>query len=73
MLNNVRHRFERRWFGILSRIELRLGIPISKLRVFFIYSIFATAGFFFLFYLLLGFLLWLKDCIITKRPNVFDL
>ncbi|MDO4763672.1 MAG: PspC family transcriptional regulator [Flavobacteriaceae bacterium] len=69
----MRYYFERQWFGILSRMGTRLGIPISKLRVFFIYSTFATAGVFFLLYLLLAFLLWLKDCIIIKRPSVFDL
>ncbi|MBP7173133.1 MAG: PspC family transcriptional regulator [Cloacibacterium sp.] len=73
MIHNLRHRFEREWFGVLSRMGSRLGIPVAKLRVFFIYSTFATAGVFFLFYLLLAFLLWLKDCLIIKRPSVFDL
>lgn len=72
-MNNIRHRFEREWFGVLTRLGSRLGIPVSKLRVFFIYSTFATAGIFFLFYLGLAFTLWIKDCIVTKRPNVFDL
>lgn len=72
-MSNIRHRFEREWFGVLTRLGSRLGIPVSKLRVFFIYSTFATAGIFFLFYLGLAFTLWIKDCIVTKRPNVFDL
>ena len=73
MIDNIKHRFEREWFGVLTRMGSKLGIPVSKLRVFFIYSTFATAGVFFLFYLGLAFSLWIKDCIITKRPNVFDL
>ncbi|MFC0344963.1 PspC family transcriptional regulator [Epilithonimonas hispanica] len=73
MIDNIRHRFEREWFGVLTRYGTKLGIPVSKLRVLFIYSTFATAGIFFLFYLGLGFFLWIKDCIITKRPSVFDL
>lgn len=73
MLENIRHRFEREWFGVLTRFGARLGIPVTKLRVFFIYSTFATAGFFFLFYLLLAFLLWVKDIFIVRRPGVFDL
>lgn len=73
MLENIRHRFEREWFGVLTRFGTRLGIPVTKLRVFFIYSTFATAGFFFLFYLLLAFLLWVKDIFIVRRPGVFDL
>lgn len=73
MFRNIRHRFEREWFGVLTRLGTRLGIPVSKLRVFFIYSTFATAGFFFLFYLALAFMLWVKDIFIMRRPGVFDL
>ncbi|ADQ82616.1 hypothetical protein [Riemerella anatipestifer] len=73
MFENLRHRFEREWFGVLTRMGSRLGIPVSKLRVFFIYSTFATAGVFFLLYLGLAFLLWVKDIFIVRRPSVFDL
>lgn len=70
---NIRHNMEREWFGTLTRFGSRLGIPVSKLRVFFIYSTFATAGVFFLIYLGMAFTLWIKDMFITRRPNVFDL
>ncbi len=73
IINNIRHKMEKEWFGVLTRMGTKLGIPVSKLRVFFIYSTFATAGFFFLFYLALAFMLWLKDIFVTRRPNVFDL
>ncbi|MDY3318014.1 PspC family transcriptional regulator [Riemerella anatipestifer] len=73
MFENLRHRFEREWFGVLTRMGSRLGIPVSKLRVFFIYSTFATAGAFFLLYLGFAFLLWIKDIFIVRRPSVFDL
>lgn len=73
MFSDFRHRFEREWFGVLARLGTRLGIPVSKLRIFFIYSTFATAGFFFLFYLTLAFMLWIKDIFIVRRPGVFDL
>lgn len=73
IINNFRHKLEREWFGVLTRMGARLGIPVSKLRVFFIYSTFATAGIFFLFYLGLAFTLWVKDIFITRRPGVFDL
>ena len=72
-ITNFRHRIEHEWFGTLTRFGSRLGIPVSKLRVFFIYSTFATAGFFFLVYLVMAFTLWVKDIFITRRPNVFDL
>ena len=73
MFSNLRHKMEREWFGILTRFGTKLGIPVSKLRVFFIYSTFATAGFFFLIYLAMAFVLWVKDIFIVRRPSVFDL
>jgi hypothetical protein len=50
-ITNLRHDVEKEWFGTLTRYGSRLGIPVSKLRVFFIYSTFATAGFSFWFIL----------------------
>ncbi|WP_120489417.1 PspC family transcriptional regulator [Bergeyella cardium] len=73
MFSNLRHKMEREWFGVLTRFGTKLGIPVSKLRVFFIYSTFATAGFFFLIYLAMAFMLWVKDIFIVRRPSVFDL
>jgi phage shock protein PspC (stress-responsive transcriptional regulator) len=73
VINSLRHKFEKEWFGVLTRMGTKLGIPVSKLRVFFIYSTFATAGIFFLFYLALAFMLWVKDIFVTRRPSVFDL
>ena len=73
IITDLRHKVEHEWFGTLIRFGSRLGIPVSKLRVFFIYSTFATAGFFFLVYLMMAFTLWVKDIFVTRRPNVFDL
>ena len=73
IITDLRHKMEREWFGTLTRFGSRLGIPVSKLRVFFIYSTFATAGVFFLIYLGMAFTLWVKDMFVTRRPNVFDL
>ena len=73
MFSNLRHKMEREWFGVLTRFGTKLGIPVSKLRVFFIYSTFATAGFFFLIYLAMAFVLWVKDIFIVRRPSVLDL
>ena len=73
MFDNLRHKMEREWFGVLTRMGAKLGIPVAKLRVFFIYSTFATAGVFFLFYLALAFMLCVKDIFILRRPSVFAL
>jgi phage shock protein PspC (stress-responsive transcriptional regulator) len=72
-INKIRHRAEREWFGTLTRLGTKIGVPVTKLRVFFIYSTFATAGIFFLLYLFLAFSLWVKDIFVTRRPGVFDL
>ncbi len=72
-ITEFRHKIEHEWFGVLTRYGAKFGIPVTKLRVFFIYSTFATAGFFFLVYLFLAFMLWVKDIFITRRPSVFDL
>ena len=73
MLDNLRHKMERQWFGVLTRMGAKLGIPVSKLRVFFIYSTCATAGASFRIELGLAVTLWIKDMFITRRPGVFDL
>jgi len=73
MFSNLRHKMEREWFGVLTRTGTKLGIPVSRLRIFFIYSTFATAGIFFLIYLGMAFSLWIKDMFIIRRPSVFDL
>jgi phage shock protein PspC (stress-responsive transcriptional regulator) len=73
IINAFRHKLEKKWFGVLTRMGTKLGIPVSKLRVFFIYSTFATVGIFFLIYLFLAFTLWIKDMFILRRPNAFDL
>ena len=76
MLNsfyNLRHYFEKHGFYVSSRFADRLGIKAKNVRLFFIYSSFATLGFGFAMYLTIAFYLKLKDLIYTKRSSVFDL
>ncbi len=73
MLYNLRHFLERNGFYVCSRLADRLGMRAKNVRLFFIYTSFATAGFGFLVYLILAFWLKLKDLIYTKRTSVFDL
>jgi len=65
--------FERRGFEVSSRFGDRLGINPSSIRLFFIYLSFVTFGVSFGLYLILAFLLKIKDLIVTKRTSVFDL
>lgn len=72
-IQNIRHYFERNGFDVSSRLADRLGIKVTNIRLFFIYMSFVTVGLSFGVYLILAFLLKLKDMIYTKRSSVFDL
>lgn len=73
MLKNIRNTAEAHGFEVISRISDKLGFRASQLRLLFIYLSFATLGITFVFYLMLAFLLWIKDGIVVKRKSVFDL
>ncbi|MCM2301345.1 MAG: PspC domain-containing protein [Flavobacteriaceae bacterium] len=73
MINSLRNILERHGFRVSSRLADRLGMRTSNVRLFFIYFSFATLGISFVFYLLLAFMLRLKDMFYTKRSSVFDL
>ncbi|QMU65286.1 MAG: PspC domain-containing protein [Flavobacteriaceae bacterium] len=72
-IHSVRYFFERNGFHVSSRLADRLGVRTVNVRLFFIYISFITVGLSFSFYLVLAFLLKLKDLIYTKRNSVFDL
>ena len=72
-INRLRYIFERHGFYVSSRLGDRLGMRANSLRLFFIYSSFATLGVGFILYLILAFLLKFKDLVYTKRSSVFDL
>ncbi|NCP21320.1 MAG: PspC family transcriptional regulator [Flavobacteriales bacterium CG_4_8_14_3_um_filter_35_10] len=73
MIQSIRYFFEKRGFAVSSRLADKLGMSVTNVRLFFIYSSFITLGFWFGVYLTLAFILRLKDMIYTKRSSVFDL
>ncbi|SNR14992.1 PspC family transcriptional regulator [Tenacibaculum jejuense] len=73
MVDSIRHFFERNGFDVSSRLGDRLGMRVVNVRLFFIYFSFVTVGLSFGLYLILAFILKLKDKIYTKRTSVFDL
>jgi len=73
MLYELRHFLERNGFYVSSRMADRLGMRAKNVRLFFIYTTFATVGLSFVIYLTLAFWLKLKDLVYTKRTSVFDL
>ncbi|MDO5608329.1 MAG: hypothetical protein Q4G08_07745 [Capnocytophaga sp.] len=72
-LSNFRFFLEKHGFAVSSRLSERLGMRAKDVRIFFIYGTFATFGAWFGVYLLLAFLLKIKDLFYTKRHSVFDL
>ncbi|MCK5907896.1 MAG: PspC domain-containing protein [Flavobacteriales bacterium] len=69
----LKYFLEKRGFEVSSRFGDRLGMSPSSIRLFFIYLSFVTLGLSTGLYLILAFLLKLKDMVITKRTSVFDL
>ena len=37
IITDLRHKVEHEWFGTLTRFGSRLGIPVSKLRIFHLF------------------------------------
>ncbi|MDN6280335.1 MAG: PspC domain-containing protein [Psychroflexus sp.] len=72
-IKKLRFFLERHGFYVSSRLADRIGIKAKWVRLFFIYSSFATFGAGFVGYLILAFWLKLKDLIWIKRSSVFDL
>lgn len=73
MIDRLRGELEKSGFEVCSRFGDRLGIRPSRIRLFFIYTSFMTLGSPLLVYLILAFLLRLKDEISPRRKSIFDL
>jgi len=58
---------------VCQRIADRLGIRAKVVRTSFMYLTFVTLGFGFALYLVISFLMRIKDLVYTKRSSVFDL
>lgn len=64
---------ERNGFSVSTRLAELLGMKVKSVRLFFIYASFTTIIGGFLLYLILAFMLRLKDLIYSRRTSVFDL
>lgn len=73
MIDKVKRLFEKYAFGVCSWLGDKLGIDPSRIRIYFIYASCATLGSVLLPYLVLAFLLRLKEYIKPKRTRVWDL
>lgn len=63
---------EQRSFGVCSYLGERLGISISKIRLFFIYTSFLAVGFPIIFYLLAGVVLDIRNYVKRRRSGLVD-
>ncbi|WP_430537313.1 PspC domain-containing protein [Bacteroidetes bacterium endosymbiont of Geopemphigus sp.] len=60
-------------FNVCTRVAEKFGIRVSRIRLFFIYTLFVSFGLSFFLYLLLALFIKLKDQFFIKRKSVFDL
>ena len=64
--------FEKHFFGVSSWWGAKLGLKSSLIRLFFIYGVFANS-FTILLYLIMVFILKIRNHFKYKRKSVFDL
>lgn len=70
--NNTKAFFERQAFGVCTWLGEKLFIPSADIRKFFIYTSFLAIGSPVIVYLILAFLLKLKQYFRTGRTSVWD-
>lgn len=73
MMHRIRHELEKGIFGVCSWWAERLGIKPSSLRLYFIYAAFASLGSLLLPYLMMAFLLRLREYFRPGRTRIWDL
>ena len=70
MMNRLKSFMEMRAFGVCTYIGNKIGIRISKIRLFFIYATFITLGSPILIYLSLAFLLNIRQYMKRKKGSL---
>lgn len=65
--------FEKQSFGVCTYIADKLGMSISKIRLFFIYSSFLAVGFPIIFYVLAALVLDVRHYIKKIRLRIWDI
>ena len=71
-MNSLKSFLELRLFGVCTYLGEKLRMPAGKIKLFFIYLSFITAGSPVLVYMSLAFVLRLKDYIKGKRNPIWD-
>jgi len=73
MLSKLRTYLEYGAFGVCTLLSEKLGIPVHRVRLSFIYLSFLTIGSPVIIYLSIAFWLNLKDYMSSKRSTIWDL
>lgn len=73
MIEKIKTYFERQAFGVCDWWGDFYGIPSSKIRLFFIYASFLTAGSPLIIYLVMAFVLRLRNMMKQHRGGIWDL
>ena len=72
IIDNIKAFFEKQAFGVCSWLGEKLTIPSADIRKFFIYTSFLAIGSPVIVYLILAFLLKLKQYFRNGRTSVWD-
>lgn len=72
-MTNLRDYLQLRVYGVCSYLGNKLEMPSSKIRLYFIYASFVTAGSPVIVYLSLAFLLKIRNYIKGQRNPVWDI
>jgi len=72
MEERIKMFFERSFFGVFAYIGERFGLPVGKLRLYFIYVSFFTLGSPVLFYFIAAFWINLRKYARKAYTGVFD-
>ena len=69
-MEKIKNLLEMQWFGVCTWWAYKLGVSISKVRLFFIYLSFITVGSPIVAYLMMGFILDIRNAF--RRKNAED-
>jgi len=72
-MEKLKYYLEKRAFGVCAYLGERLGIPVSRIRLFFIYTSFITFGSPVIVYLVMAFWLNMKKYIKSDKKTLWDL
>jgi phage shock protein C len=73
MIQKILTFFERQTFGVCNWWGEKLGISSSRIRLFFVYASFLSFGSPLIVYLMMAFILNIRNYIRSKRNRVWDL